>query len=1168
MLRFLVPRTVRRVGEIYFANKALIGTACRNHGALSEVGLPSYLYRFYKSHRLGYQGSFAYSQYRSKGMISGSSYIKKLYGPISSKLMAYHTQLAWKRLFQIYSYRAPAFPTISKMACAVSLACTRSQLVPSIFALIISEMAWTRKAWADSEYFPVKDTLYTRAQNGHIHLTSFISSLFEGLILLLRVIYLSILFSPTIAMAPFVDYFGPQFRKTWLRLVHFTLEKAGPAFIKWGQWAATRPDLFPGDLCAELAKLHTQAPAHSFEYSKKTIEKAFGRKLSEIFENFEEEPLASGSIAQVHRASLKYRYPGQQIKPITVAVKVRHPHVGESIRRDFTILDMIAKVSNFIPALEWLRLDESLQQFAVFMMSQVDLAREAAHLSRFIYNFRSWKNVSFPKPVYPLVHPAVLVESYEQGECVSHYVDELEGNARLKSSLAHIGTHALLKMLLVDNFIHADMHPGNILVRVSQRKLSQKNKSKPHVVFLDVGMTAELSKSDRVNLLEFFKAVAVRDGRTAAQCTLRLSKQQNCPDPAAFIEEVEKSFSFWGTPEGDIVHPAECMHQLLEQVRRHKVNIDGNVCTVMVTTLVLEGWQRKLDPSYNGCTVRQGRHAALAVRTDTHRMRMVISKFSFVLLLFVLFARECPRASASEKEAYVTLLYGDEFLLGVRVLGKSIRETGSTKDMVVLVSDGVSDYAKELLKADGWIVELISLLANPNQVRPKRFWGVYTKLKIFNMTNYKKVVYLDADTIVVKNIEDLFKCGKFCANLKHSERMNSGVMVVEPSETTFKDMMRQVGTLPSYTGGDQGFLNSYYVGFANAHVFDPNLTLEEINSKPEPEMQRLSTLYNADVGLYMLANKWMVDESELRIIHYTLGPLKPWDWWTAWLVRPVDVWQSMREQLDESLSGTGGGRNPSDQLLIKVLFLIPFCVLIFCYYKSLLQHRNWSFANFRSSICDQARHLYYKIKSAGGFATYSSVTVASSSIVNPNQQQFSTGKHLKVPAYLGAMSIFTCFISAIVSLGIAFAIVPRQVMPWTGLLLTYEWTFALFFILFGSYLRLIYEWGKAAAAHAGTSHLDASDYSSNKGHHRQTFICDSASWSYGIGMAFLAVAGPSLPFLLGITALFARLGLIVIGGLVLASFMTNASEHLSIRAFVRGLDDLDHPRARNFCSLC
>ncbi|KAF6153940.1 hypothetical protein GIB67_023717 [Kingdonia uniflora] len=166
---------------------------------------------------------------------------------------------------------------------------------------------------------------------------------------------------------------------------------------------------------------------------------------------------------------------------------------------------------------------------------------------------------------------------------------------------SNVGMPQYLHKIEVDNFVHADMHPGNILVRVAQSKPSRKRlfKSKPHVVFLDVGMTAELSKKDQINVLEFFKAVALRDGRSAAECTLKLSKQQKCPNPEAFIKEMEKSFSFWGTPEGDVVRPAECMQQLLEQVRRHKVNIDGNICTVMVTTLVLEGWQRKLDPDYD-----------------------------------------------------------------------------------------------------------------------------------------------------------------------------------------------------------------------------------------------------------------------------------------------------------------------------------------------------------------------------------------------------------------------------------------------------------------------------------------------------------------------------------------------------------------------------------------
>lgn len=88
-----------------------------------------------------------------------------------------------------------------------------------------------------------------------------------------------------------------------------------------------------------------KAPAHSFAYSKLTIEKAFGRQLLEIFEYFEDTPVASGSIAQVHQATLKYQYSGQKLKkPIAVVVKVRHPGVGESIRRDFVIINVVAKI--------------------------------------------------------------------------------------------------------------------------------------------------------------------------------------------------------------------------------------------------------------------------------------------------------------------------------------------------------------------------------------------------------------------------------------------------------------------------------------------------------------------------------------------------------------------------------------------------------------------------------------------------------------------------------------------------------------------------------------------------------------------------------------------------------------------------------------------------------
>lgn len=121
----------------------------------------------------------------------------------------------------------------------------------------------------------------------------------EGIILFLRAIYLMLLFTPAVITGPLADVAGGRYRRMWLELVHYSLESAGAAFIKWGQWAATRPDLFPKDMCHQLSKLHSKAPAHSFKTTKGIVERAFGRRLDDIFDEFEEEPVASGSIAQV-----------------------------------------------------------------------------------------------------------------------------------------------------------------------------------------------------------------------------------------------------------------------------------------------------------------------------------------------------------------------------------------------------------------------------------------------------------------------------------------------------------------------------------------------------------------------------------------------------------------------------------------------------------------------------------------------------------------------------------------------------------------------------------------------------------------------------------------------------------------------------------------------------
>lgn len=169
----------------------------------------------------------------------------------SNYRIAQHAQLVWKRFFEKSLYSRRPFPQISKLAQAVTLALSRSDVVvPGIFTLTCGNVAWAQKSTnLDTVHSNLaRNTLYARAEDGHVFLTSLLHLALEGVVLLVRAFYLAILFSPSIILAPFADCLGHQFRKTWLQVVHHTLERAGPAFIKWGQWAATRPDLFPSDV--------------------------------------------------------------------------------------------------------------------------------------------------------------------------------------------------------------------------------------------------------------------------------------------------------------------------------------------------------------------------------------------------------------------------------------------------------------------------------------------------------------------------------------------------------------------------------------------------------------------------------------------------------------------------------------------------------------------------------------------------------------------------------------------------------------------------------------------------------------------------------------------------------------------------------------------------------
>merc|ERR1712176_908316 len=375
--------------------------------------------------------------------------------------------------------------------------------------------------------------------------------------LALRALFLSSLFFPILLGAPLALHFGVG-TDLWVRMVRRSLELAGPAFVKWGQWASTRRDMFPGALCLELSRLYTMVPSHRYHHTKKLVEEAFGQKIEDMFEAFEEEPCASGSIAQVHKAKLSVegakRLDMENAQKQTVAVKVRHPDVEMKLMRDFELMLMLADVAAYVADSDII--GESVRQFRGPLIEQLDLSMEAEALQKFNSNFRTHKDVSFPKPLYPYVSNDVLVETFEDGVAFNQIFEGGKESGPWNRRLAQMGLNTLFKMLLEDNFVHADLHPGNILIRFKEPDFWARVHAsffgykeavpRPHITLLDTGMSTSLAAQDRKTLYDFFESISALDGAYVAETSLKMSTKplddQSFPSKPQFVHEIEELF--------------------------------------------------------------------------------------------------------------------------------------------------------------------------------------------------------------------------------------------------------------------------------------------------------------------------------------------------------------------------------------------------------------------------------------------------------------------------------------------------------------------------------------------------------------------------------------------------------------------------------------------------
>ena len=279
--------------------------------------------------------------------------------------------------------------------------------------------------------------------------------------------------------------------------LRLALEALGPIFVKFGQVLSTRRDLIPADVADELSRLQDKVPPFAYAEVETTIAAAFGQPVAAIFSQFEQTPVASASVAQVHFASLPDGHP--------VAVKVLRPGIAAVIEKDLLLLDTAAWLLQAL----WregrrLKPREIVAEFARHTHAELDLMLEAANCSQLKRNFAHSHQLRVPEVYWDWCRKQVMVMERMQGTPVSQ-TDHLRSLGIDIPKLARDGVEIFFTQVFRDGFFHADMHPGNILVADDGRYIA-----------LDFGIMGTLNESDKNYLAQNFLAFFKRDYRRVA----------------------------------------------------------------------------------------------------------------------------------------------------------------------------------------------------------------------------------------------------------------------------------------------------------------------------------------------------------------------------------------------------------------------------------------------------------------------------------------------------------------------------------------------------------------------------------------------------------------------------------------------------------------------------
>jgi ubiquinone biosynthesis protein len=362
--------------------------------------------------------------------------------------------------------------------------------------------------------------------------------------------------------------------------VRMAIEELGPTYIKLGQILSTRPDLIPDDFRRELSKLQDRVPAFAFSEVTNIVETEIGCSLQERFGFFDEQPFASASIGQVHRAGL----PDGEI----VAVKVQRPGIKKIIEVDLEImLHLATLMERNIKEIALYRPVKIVEEFARTLEREIDYKIEATSMERFARKFLDDPTVYIPKVFRDTTTERVLTMELVDGIKISE-IEKLEEAGLDRKKITASGADFYLKQIFNYGFFHADPHPGNIFILPDNV-----------ICLLDFGMTGSVDRQTREEFVDLIDSIVHRHESRATQVLLKLTYWDDEPD----IRMLEKDVAdFMGQhlykPLKDI-EIGKLLNQLLELSSRHRLMIPPDLFLMMKALTIIEGVALMLDPDFD-----------------------------------------------------------------------------------------------------------------------------------------------------------------------------------------------------------------------------------------------------------------------------------------------------------------------------------------------------------------------------------------------------------------------------------------------------------------------------------------------------------------------------------------------------------------------------------------